>query len=369
MTVRSPISILALFAAVPMAAHAQSVSDFTLEPAPTATATPQPQGPADTRNGVEIRPRSVNTPTPIPSPVVTPIPSPRPSIVPSEPVTRTEGLVPDAPPTNRPNTATPSPRPSQPVDGPASQPEATGDPAPASATPPVSTPAAVDPVPDLPAVNAAPGGDEEAFPWLPVGVAAALLALLAVGGFFWRRRRDTQVPEIERPTVSHASASLPATMSDAVHLSVDYDKLIRSAAYATLKYRITLVNRTDSPLTDVSVGADLVSAHAGAPMEEQVASGSTTLETRHELPRIAPRQSVSLQGQVQLPLAGAHIIRQGRFPLLVPLMRVRGNGPCEGALVKTMVIGQGAPGGGRVQPFRLDEGPRSYEPIAQRELA
>ena len=41
----------------------------------------------------------------------------------------------------------------------------------------------------------------------------------------------------------------------------------------------------------------------------------------------------------------------------------------KGALVKTFVVGQGQPDGGRVQPFRLDEPPRSYAPIAQRELA
>ena len=93
------------------------------------------------------------------------------------------------------------------------------------------------------------------------------------------------------------------------------------------------------------------------------------LDQRHLVARISPRQSVTLEGQVQLALAGAHVIRQGRYPLLVPLLRVRIDGPGEGAVLKTFVVGQGTPGGGRVQPFRLDEGPRSYTPIAQRELA
>ena len=157
--------------------------------------------------------------------------------------------------------------------------------------------------------------------------------------------------------------------ADALTIRCETEKLTRSAVFATLKYRLTLVNRTDSALNDVAIGLDLVSAHSGAPMEEQVATSATALETRHNLPRIAPRQNVTVEGQVQLPLAGAQVIFQGRHPLLVPLMRVRVDGAGERALVKTFVVGQGVPNGGRVQPFRLDEAPRSYSPIAHRELA
>ncbi len=147
------------------------------------------------------------------------------------------------------------------------------------------------------------------------------------------------------------------------------EKLTRSAMFATLKYRLTLINRTDSALNDVTIGVDLVSAHSGTPMENQVATPATILEPRHTLARIAPRQTVAVEGQVQLPLSAAQVIMQGRHPLLVPLMRVRVDGAGEDALVKTFVVGQGQPDGGRVQPFRLDEPPRSYAPIAQRELA
>lgn len=211
------------------------------------------------------------------------------------------------------------------------------------------------------------GGNE--WPWLPIGGAAALLALLLAGFLTWKRRRDAHVPEIERPVVVAPARLEPVALAEALQLRVEHDKLIRSAAFATLKYRMTLVNRTDAALTEVTVGLDLASAHAGAPMEDQIATDAAALEKRHEIARIAPRQSVTLEGQVQLPLAQAHVIRQGRYPLLVPLMRVGIMGPGGDALLKTYVVGQGMPGGGRVQPFRLDEGPRSYEPIAQRELA
>ncbi|MEH6684756.1 MAG: hypothetical protein V7664_09670 [Qipengyuania sp.] len=353
---------MALAAALPALAHAQSVNDFTLEPAPTPTATPQAQGPADTQSGVEIRPRAVNTPTRAPSPAATPSPTPA-----------------GTTPAPRPTATTPAPRLSPTVTpraaetaGPdtqvsAAQPTTAASNAPAPGAPTTPTPSATPlPVPSTPAPVEDPAQD---WPWLPIGGAIVLLGLLAAAGLVWRRRSAAAVPQIEWPTVGTAGPSGPVPMSAALTVQVENEKLIRSAAFATLKYHMTLVNRTDAPLTDVTVGLDLVSAHAGAPMEEQVATLATALDQRHLVARISPRQSVTLEGQVQLALAGAHVIRQGRYPLLVPLLRVRIDGPGEGAVLKTFVVGQGTPGGGRVQPFRLDEGPRSYAPIAQRELA
>ncbi|UYH53940.1 hypothetical protein N6L26_07615 [Qipengyuania sp. SS22] len=352
---------MALAAALPALVHAQSVNDFTLEPAPSPTATSQAQGPADTQSGVEIRPRAVNTPTRAPSPAITPSPTPAATTPAPQPSATTPAL--RSSPAGTPRAAeTGSPETQVPATGPTTA--ASDAPAPGAPATPTPSPTPL-PMPQAPAPVEEPAQE---WPWLPIG-GAIMLALLAVAGFAWRRRSAAAVPQIERPTVGTAAPSGPVPMSAVLAVQVENDKLIRSAAFATLKYRMTLVNRTDAALTDVAVGLDLVSAHAGAPMEDQVATIATALDQRHAIARISPRQSVTLEGQVQLALAGAHVIRQGRYPLLVPLLRVRIDGPGEGALLKTYVVGQGTPGSGRVQPFRLDEGPRSYAPIAQRELA
>ena len=225
----------------------------------------------------------------------------------------------------------------------------------------------------VPASDAAgPGSDESAdapvrWPWL--AGAAALLALSGAGLLLWRRRRSVVVPEIERPVVAGAGPAQALPLAEAVQIRLENEKLIRSAAYATLKYSVTLINRTDAALTELAIGLDLVSAHAEAPMEDQVATLQSVLEQRHDVARLSPRQSMTLTGQVQMPLATAHVIRQGRLPLLVPLLRLRIDRAESDAVVKTYVVGQGTPEGGRLQPFRLDEGPRSYAPIAQREIA
>ncbi|TMM48829.1 hypothetical protein [Qipengyuania marisflavi] len=206
--------------------------------------------------------------------------------------------------------------------------------------------------------------------WPLLAALAALAALLAAGFAFWRRRQASRPPpEIEKPVVAGATARPAAPADQTVILRAEAVKLTRSVAFATLKYRLTLINRTHAALKDVTVGADIVSAHAQSPVDQQVANSGTAIETRHTIARVSPSQSMTIEGQVQMPLAQAQIIHQGRLPLLVPLLRVRVDGAGDGALVKTFVIGQGVPGGGRLQPFRLDDAPRSYDAVAQRELA
>lgn len=74
------------------------------------------------------------------------------------------------------------------------------------------------------------------------------------------------------------------------------------------------------------------------------------------------------EGSIQIPLSQTRIIRQGKAALFVPLLRVRVDSGNDEPLLKTFVIGEGVPDGGRVTPFRIDEGPRSYSPIAARAL-
>ena len=168
-----------------------------------------------------------------------------------------------------------------------------------------------------------------------------------------------------------APQPVPAVLANTGSLAIAAEavKLTRSFAFITLQYRLTLTNDGDAPITGVAIGADMVSANARTPMEQQVAMADTAIAIRHTVADIAPGQTLTVDGQAQLPLAQVEPIRQGRHPVLVPLMRVRVERAGEDAVVKTLIIGQGAPGGERLQPFSLNDGLRSYQPIAQRELA
>lgn len=369
--------LFALGMVVPSEAAAQSVEDYRLPTAPTPTANPSVQGPVDTESGIiPVRPRVIPTARPSPSatapivlPEVRPTPAPRAAPPPAGSLQRAVNPAParvTAQTPSRPAGVQQASPAQQEPDLPATPPI---DQVPIAPADPV-VPAAL-PAPSLPAASSPAGvpatADADAGEGFPLAAMAGLAALLVAAGAFFvlrRRRPDGMVPEIERPQVGTGPS---AGLAD-FQLAADAVKLTRSMAYATLDYQVTLFNRAASAACDIVLSADLVTAHGGAPMESQLASTAQSLEQRHVFARISPGQTVRHQGKLQIPLAQARIIRQGSASLIVPLLRVRLDREGDGPVVRTFVIGQGIPGGERVAPFRLDDGPRSYAPVAARAL-
>jgi hypothetical protein len=369
----STTSLLALaFAAgsvaVPATATAQSAQDFQLPPNPSPTPTPRVQGPVDVENGVPAVPRPIVTPVPTPvatptptataSPVRSPVPSPRSRATPTLTLPANREA-PAAPP------SLPSPE-SGATDPPESAPSESQTLPGEAATPSFDTrPAATAPATETPSENASTEGEGTPAWWWLLGL-AALAALVAA---IWWRRRSPAPLRIEPPVVRKDSAAAPATPRAALTLRPEAIRLSRSVMAATLTYRLTVLNRGTETLTDVVIEADLGSASGDRPVEEQVAMAATALEPRHTMPRLAPGQSARFEGRLQLQLSEAGILRQGNTPLLVPLLRLRTTAAGIEPQAQTLAIGQqGTGGSSRLQPFRLDEGPRGYEPLAQRVL-
>ncbi|MBU2340639.1 MAG: hypothetical protein KKE77_05290, partial [Alphaproteobacteria bacterium] len=202
--------------------------------------------------------------------------------------------------------------------------------------------------------------------WWLLGLAA--LAALAAAAIWWRRRSPAPL-RIEPPVVRKDSAAAPAAPRAALTLRPEAIRLSRSVMAATLTYRLTVLNRGTEALTNVVIEADLGSASGDRPVEEQVAIPTTALEPRHTMPRLAPGQSARFEGRLQLQLSQVGILRQGNTPLMVPLLRLRTTADGIDPQAQTLAIGQqGTGSSSRLQPFRLDEGPRGYEPLAQRVL-
>ena len=177
-----------------------------------------------------------------------------------------------------------------------------------------------------------------------------------------------EAPTILTPLAPAAAGTPPAASADALAISVEAVRMDRSVMNATVGYRVTLRNRTAQTLAAVSVEADLVSASKDRPAEAQLASPGHALTPRHTAERLAPGQSLRFEGQVRLPLAEASAVWQGRVGLLVPLLRVRATAAGAAPIATTLVIGRREGAAARPQPFRLDEPPRSYAPLAQRTL-
>lgn len=370
---RLPLIVLAL--ALPAPTIAQSVQDFQLPPAPAPSASPQVEGPVDTENGVvPVRPRVIQRGAPTPAP---PARATQPAPAQSAPDRTAATPSPAATPTTRTRIpqrrSEPAPAGPSPIETPLDRPLPGPVPTDISETP-ASPAAGVPPQSQQPAGGApatpSEEPDDESSGWIWLLLVLLLGVAVAAGTVFWRRRHaGLPPPVIEKPRVPAAVGDSPASR-DGQSLSIQATalRLDRSFLNATLHYRLTLINRAEQALSEIAVGADLVSAHGNAAPETQLAMPGLALEPRHRIARIAPGQQIAVEGQVQLPLAAAQIIRQGRAALLVPLLRLVVSGKALDPLARTFVIGQTQAGSSKLQPFRVDDQPQSYQPISQRAL-
>jgi hypothetical protein len=241
-----------------------------------------------------------------------------------------------------------------------------------------------------------------------------LIALLAVGaigiaaGWFWRGRRAASPLEVETieeprahppvPEPSGPPAELPKVAARKVpeapppvpepvpalageedelperplRIALEPARLSVSLLNATLAYRILLTNQGETPLRDISIDGDMISAHASLSQEAQVAAPNSKLENRHLIRTLFPGETKVVSGEFALPLPLIRPIRNGDAALFVPLARLRviAGGEQTDVIVQTSVVGQRSrrPGGG-LQPFRLDLGPRIYSELGQRAFA
>jgi len=409
---RGPAALgLALALAVaPSAVLAQATTDFRLEPG----ATPRAPGPVDPDNPAARSPSAAPAPRAAPAPAPTAVP---PLALPPAPTSVETSASPTAPTTVRPQTPGPASAARRPAAPPpvtataAAAPDRTPEDrsgttarpaaAPAVAPLPTSTAPALAPIasaptaiapsaapsPAAPASETAPASGGIAWWWLvPAALGGALAAWL-----FARRRLSVRRPlefvppraepardpaaappprEAEpAPAPAAAATPAPATSAEPLELVLDPLRFSVTLVNATLQYRLRLTNHSAAPLGPLAIAADMIAAHASLPEDAQLGRDGRGLELRHELPALAPGETVELKGDLRLPLAAVTPIRAGTATLLVPLVRLRveGAGPAHTA---ALVIGeQPASPDGPLRPFRLDQGPRIFAAVSQRALA
>ncbi|MGB5778327.1 hypothetical protein [Allopontixanthobacter sediminis] len=395
----------AAVAATP-AATATPPGGFRLPPAPSPTATPDVQGPVDIEGPVPIEPRVIRTPRPSPAPSPTPTATQRqlPTILaepsPAQPL-ETRRFTPAAratPGQLTPGDETPAPgqsasdsldlTPAEPVTG--------------------SLPTAA-PLPGLGedlATSATPGLSEDqggTANWSLWFALATALAVAAGAAYLWRVRRQTALvgfapiepPLVRRPEpapspsaprapqpaaqplpgaspvpskVPAAAAPAAATKARPFSIQVVPGKLSRSMMNATLSCAITIHNHSALAFENLQISGDLVTAHGKVPASEQLADGATVLAPLDTMPALAAGEKAQLTASLNLPVNQIRTIAQGRAMLYVPLLRLRVTSDGLDPVTQTFVIGMKPPGSGKVQPFRLDEMPQTYNQIGSRAL-
>lgn len=339
---------------------------------PTPTPTPTDiQGPVDPDAPIVTRPRDTSpTPTPTPRPVPTPAPSPapRPVVTPTpRPVASpTNSSLPPrfTPPATQAPTGTPA------AGAPTAFPAAPVD---ASPLPPAPLPL---PSESVAAATAAQPAEEEGLPgWLYA--LGGVLLLASAGAFLLRRRRtaaEEPVAAIERPRVAPdpeaalvAERPLAAT-GPQLTIEARAVRLSRSMMFATLSYEVWVTNRGAQPLQGVRLGADLVTAHARIPTDQQLADPLVPLAPVKTIEQLDPGAVAQVTGELRLPIAEIRPIPHGKAVVYVPLLRVRAEADGLIPTARTFVVG--VPGGAnrRLQPFRLDEMPQTYSAVSQHAL-
>lgn len=351
--------------AAPAAAQSSAPGGFRLPtPSPTPTANPDIQGPVDPDQPILTRPRA---PTPTPRPAATASPAPTPTAtVARAPAPRSAATPARTAPTIR----DPAPARPRPGDLPSPEPAAQATAAPLP-LPTVAAPAST--------ASEAPVEEDGGFPWAWTLLGLVGLAAGAAGFAFLRKRREehADTPVIEPPLARRAAPpALPAAKDGAplapvVPLMIEAQalKLSRSIMFATLSYELRLANRGPTPLGDIRLGGDLVTAHSRVPVDQQLADPAQPLEVIQRVASLAPGESVVLAGDLKLPVQHIRPIPQGKAILYVPLLRLRIEAEGLMPFARTFVVGRrpAAPGG-KLQPFRLDETPQTYRSIAQRAL-
>jgi hypothetical protein len=225
--------------------------------------------------------------------------------------------------------------------------------------------------------------------WLAGLLAAA--ATVQLGAMWWRKREAREpvvdfeppvivapLPTTPAPPPPAAAAELPAPIAPPAQegplaITLEAVRLSATLLNTTLSYRITLSNQSRKTLGPVTISGDMIAAHASAPVEQQLGLDGAVLEQRHELPSLAPGETVSVKGDIRLALAAINPIKSGSAALFIPLARFQiAADQAKGEplfLARTFVVGE-APevADGGLRPFRLDLGPRIYARIAQREV-
>jgi hypothetical protein len=215
------------------------------------------------------------------------------------------------------------------------------------------------------------------------------LALLVLGGawlawsrHFRHRARAMPVPKVERPRVVPPAAPpvaqgdaqpLAAEASGPLYLALQATRMSATLVNTTLSYRLAVTNRGPEPLHDIRITGDMIAAHASRSANEQLGPTEASLPELHRIATLEPGESVTLGGDIRLPLVSITPIRRGDAALFVPLARMRGRGrDPTGTTVAgggTFLVGQEPGASKRLQPFRLDLGPRNYSRLGQQLLS
>jgi hypothetical protein len=261
--------------------------------------------------------------------------------------------------------AAPAPRPQ--ASAPRQPPAQTATPpAPAPMLPPSPEPVARAPEPSPPAEEPSGG-----FPWL-YALPAAALALL--GLMLLRRRRQAEAEEPEAAPVAAPPAPRPDPVPRPwIELSLRAERASATLDETLVKFELEISNTGKSPARNLRI--DVKMFNAGAEQDKEIGAFFRTAgreSSRLNLPGIAPESSGIIRGEVAMKRDEMRAVVLDDKYLFVPMLAVNalydwGEGR-SGQTSKSYVVGRELEQPGeKMGAFRVDQGPRIWRTIGQRQ--
>ena len=387
------------FAAVVLPASLAAQSPAQTIPPPAPAPTPAPVG--DSVGPPQLRDFNLNGTVTRPAPDTTPSPMPRAAPPRATPAPET-APVRTAPASRQPSAAA--------SDSASSSGEETVALPPSTAVPYEIEPPSVsapqpDPAPFVDAVAVTEPPDTAWWPWL-----AAFLAVALGAGFLWWRRQqrggarygadhdavgamvatpDAAPVPLPRtmPTSSHPAPRAPTPVPPLPRVAPVPDGIFASrlkpelafelepiraeadaAEGAALTFDLIVINRGSAPARDVLIEAQLI--NAGPQVDAAVGRFFNQPGGAGErLAMIAPMSRVSIRTRLGAAAADlAPLVVEGR-KLFVPVVAINASYCWSGGELKessSFLVGRGETEGGKMAPFRLDRGARSWSGLAAR---
>lgn len=252
--------------------------------------------------------------------------------------------------------------------------------------PPIPGPAPQQAAPTSPVI--APQEEEGGFPIWPA--LAGGIALLGAGFYFGRRRagrlalaegsavretaaeRPAPAAPVPAPIASAAAAATLAPKSRAsVELLFEPTSTVLGAKEAIVHFLLTAHNAGPLPAKNVRLEARVfnaagkvdadISQYFNAPLQRRVVT----------LPEpLPPGERFGIQGEVPIELSAIQPITIEGRSLFIPIVAVTAIYEWDGGsgqTSKSYMVGVEASQAGKMGPFRLDQGPRVYRSVGQRE--
>ncbi len=173
-----------------------------------------------------------------------------------------------------------------------------------------------------------------------------------------------QQPKSAKPEIGRNS-------DPADHLQIEF---IASGASSTLlnavlNYTITLTNTSDADVHDINLSGAMMQADAATARDD----GSQTGHMLHQIENLPPGETVTLTGDIRLPLNAIRPIIFKSQALFIPLARFgvvyADQNDAQHQQSLSFIVGREyEPPRPKMAPFRLDLGPKIFHPVGQRPL-